>query len=101
MAKELQIGKRMKISEAQRNMFGAVVGASIALGMSLVLSVYFLKMIRFNAKVIAEKDDAIEGYSEAIRVIGVCKEPRGKVYSDNELSSTSCTPNDIVQFIDE
>ena len=91
--KELQIGKRLKISEAQKNMFAAVVGASVALGASLVLGVYFLKMIRFNAKVISEKDDAIEGYSDAIETIGVCKKPRFGVYSQNEL--TSCSPNDI------
>lgn len=93
MAKELQIGKRLKISEAQKNMFGAVVGASVALGASLVLGVYFLKMIRFNAKVISEKDDAIEGYSDAIETIGVCKKPRFGTYSNNELNS--CAPNEI------
>lgn len=94
MAKEeVQTGKRLKISEAQKNMFAAVVGASIVLGASLVLGVYFLKMIRFNAKVISEKNDAVEGYSKAIETIGVCKKPRFKVYSDEELSR--CAPNDI------
>lgn len=95
MAKQqLEIGKRLKISEAQKNMFGAVIGASIALGVSLVLGVYFARLIKFNAKVISEKDDAIEGYSEAITTIGVCKKPRfGKTYSNNELNS--CYPNEI------
>ncbi|MBQ8996836.1 hypothetical protein IJ095_02300 [Candidatus Saccharibacteria bacterium] len=87
------IGKRLKISRAQSNMLGAVAGAAIVLGASLVLGVYFLKYIRFNAAVISAKDDAIEGYSNAIRDYGVCKKPRGKIYSSSELKN--CVPDDV------
>ena len=93
MAKNLEIGKRLKISKAQSNMLGAVAGASIILGMSLVLGVYFLKYIRYNAAVVSAKDEAIQSYSNAIRDYGVCKKPRGRVYSSSELKN--CDPNNV------
>ena len=92
MAKDNAIGKRLKISKAQQNMLGAVAGAAFILGISLVFSVYFLRYIKFNAKVISEKNKAIEGYSNAIRDIGICKKPSGKIYNNSELER--CDPND-------
>jgi len=92
-AKDSAIGKRLKISKAQSNMLGAVAGASIVLGASLVLGVYFLKLIRYNAAVVSAKDDAIQSYSDAIKDYGVCKKPRGKTYSKSELDK--CDPNEI------
>lgn len=91
MAKETN--KRIKMSKAQQNMLMAVGGAAVMLGICLVAGVYFLKYIRFNAAVIGAKDDAIQGYSDAIKTIGVCKAPRGKVYKDSELAS--CTPDEL------
>ncbi len=93
MAEEVTSGKRIKISKAQQNMLVAVGTASVVLGICLVLSVYFLKYIRFNIAVIEAKDEAIEGYSGAIENIGVCKKPRGATYSNSELNS--CSPNDV------
>lgn len=92
MAKSIAVGKRLKISKAQQNMLAAVAGASFILGISLVFAVYFLKYIKFNATVISEKDLAIQGYSDAIRDIGICKKPNGRVYNNSELSL--CDPND-------
>ena len=95
MAKDKAIGKRVKISKAQQVMLGTVAGAALILGVCLVFSVYFLKYIKFNGKVISEKDKAIKGYSSAISSLGVCKSPSSKdgVYNDSELKS--CEPNDI------
>ena len=92
MAKNLAIGKRIKIDKAKQNMLLAVAGASFILGISLVFAVYFLRYIRFNSKVISEKNVAIQGYSDAIRDIGICRKPSGKVYNGSELSG--CDPND-------
>ena len=92
MAKSIAVGKRLKISKAQQNMLAAVAGASLILGISLVFAVYFLKYIKFNGTVIAEKNAAIRGYSDAIRDIGICKKPSGRVYNNSELSL--CDPND-------
>ena len=92
MPKNNAIAKRLKISKAQKNMLAAVAGAAFVLGISLVFAVYFLKYIKFNATVISEKDKAIEGYSKAIKDIGICKAPSGKVYNTSELKA--CDPND-------
>ncbi|MBR3233170.1 hypothetical protein IKF74_02755 [Candidatus Saccharibacteria bacterium] len=92
MAKSVAIGKRLKIDKAKQNMLLAVAGASFILGISLVFAVYFLRYIRFNSTVISEKDKAIQGYSDAIRDIGICRRPSGKVYNGSELNS--CDPND-------
>lgn len=92
MAKGVAIGKRIKIDKAKQNMLLAVAGASFILGISLVFAVYFLRYIRFNTTVISEKDKAIQGYSDAIRDIGICRRPSGRVYNSSELSG--CDPND-------
>lgn len=92
MAKNIAIGKRLKIDKAKQNMLVAVAGASLILGVSLVFSVYFLRYIKFNAKVITEKNKAIQGYSSAIQRIGICRRPSGSVYNSSELSQ--CDPND-------
>lgn len=92
--KDKAIGKRLKINKAQQMILGAVAGAALILGVCLVFSVYFLKYIKFNSKVISEKDKAIEGYSSAIKNIGICKSPSSKdgIYNTSELKS--CEPND-------
>ena len=92
MIKTSEIGKKLKISKAQQYMFGAVVGASIVLGVCVVIAVYFLKYIRFDTAVIKEKSSVIQGYSDSIKNIGVCKSPKGKTYQERELKN--CTPND-------
>ncbi|MBR2587310.1 hypothetical protein IKE71_02970 [Candidatus Saccharibacteria bacterium] len=93
MAKSRDVTKRLKISKAQKNMFAAVAGAALILGVSLVFSVYFLRHIRFNGTVISEKDKAIQGYSDAIRDIGVCRAPSGKIYNNTELER--CVPDEV------
>ena len=92
MAQEISISKKLKISKAQQNMLGAVLGASMILGVCLVLALYFMRYIKFNATVIGEKDKAIEGYSNMIKEVGVCKKPTGKIYSERDLKT--CHPNE-------
>ncbi len=58
---KVSIGKRAKISKAQRNMFISIALASIVLGVTLVGVVYLAKVIKFNTAVIAEKSKANEG----------------------------------------
>ncbi|MBQ1528147.1 hypothetical protein IIZ77_00680 [Candidatus Saccharibacteria bacterium] len=93
MAKSVAISKRLKIDKAKQNMLLAVAGAAFILGISLVFAVYFLRYIRFNSKVISEKDEAIRSYSSAISDIGICRKPSGGVYNSAELSS--CKPDDV------
>lgn len=93
MADKKKLTDKLKISKAQKYMLGAVAGASLVLGVCLVLSVYFLKLIKFDGKVIGAKDDAIKGYSDTIKDIGVCRRPRKKLYSDEEIKN--CVPDSL------
>ena len=93
MAKEIAIGKRAKISEAQQYMILSVLGAAIILGAALSLTLHFIKKISFNAEVIASEDKSITAYSDAIKTTGVCKSPKGSVYTEEELKK--CRPEDI------
>ena len=93
MAKEIAIGKRAKISEAQQYMSLSVLGASVFLGAAISLTSRFIKQIAFNAEVIAAEDQSIADYSKVIRDTGICIKPQGDVYSDEELSK--CNPDAI------
>lgn len=93
MAKEVAIEKRAKISQAQQYVLLAVLGASIFLGVAIALIFFFIKQISFNSDVIAAEEQSIVSYSNAIRDIGVCKKPKGAVYSDEELKD--CSPDSI------
>lgn len=93
MAKEVAIGKRAKISEAQQYMLLAVLGASVFLGVAISLVSHFVDQIAFNVKVIMAEDESITNYSNLIKNTGVCKAPSGKVYSDEELKN--CSPDSI------
>ena len=93
MAKEIAIGKRAKISEAQQYMIFAVLGASVILGVATSLTVHFIQQISFNARVISAEDGSIVAYSNVIKTTGVCEGPKGNVYSDEELKK--CNPDSI------
>lgn len=87
--------KRIKINEAQKTMFLGVFVAAMVVGATIVLSIYLLKYIGFNAKVISAKDEAIASYSKAINDSGTCKKPKDKngIYTIDELKK--CSPNNI------
>lgn len=93
MAKEIAIGKRAKISEAQQYMLLSVLAASVFLGAAISLTTRFIKQISFNAEVIAAEDESIANYSKVIQNTGICVAPEGDVYSDNELAK--CDPYSI------
>ena len=93
MAKEIAIGKRAKISEAQQYMLLSVLCAAIFLGVAISLTTRFIKQIIFNTDVIAEQEKSIAAYSKVIKNTGVCVAPQGEVYSDDELAK--CDPDNI------
>ena len=93
MAKEVAVGKRAKISEAQQYMLLSVLGAAIFLGAAISLTMHFIKQISFNTNVIMAEDEAIVAYSDIIAATGVCQKPSGSVYSDTELAE--CNPDAI------
>jgi len=94
MAKEIAIGKRAKISEAQQYMILAVLGASLFLGAAISLVSNFIKQISFNTDVIMAEEASIKSYSDYIKTAGICKSPKnGDTYSSEELDE--CNPSDI------
>ncbi len=93
MAKEIAIGKRAKISEAQQYMILSVLGASLVLGAAISLTVNFVHHIVFNAKVIATEEASIASYTDVIKTTGVCQAPKGNTYSKEELQK--CNPDEI------
>lgn len=66
MAKPVAIKKRAQIDKASQNMFIAVCGASLVLGVSIVAAIYLGKWMTFNAKVIGEKQAIIKDYENSI-----------------------------------
>lgn len=88
------VGKRFKISKLQQQMMMAVLGASLVLGVSIVVSVHLLKHMSFNAKVISKRDESIANYNLAIKNVGICK-PSSKDgrFSDKDLEK--CNPQSI------
>ena len=64
-SKGVALAKRAKIDSAQRNMFIAVMLASIVLGVTIVGTIYLIRMIIFNNDVSAAKDGVIEEYKKA------------------------------------
>lgn len=88
------VGKRFRISKLQQQMMLAVLGASLVLGVSIVFSIHLIKHMRFNAKVISSRDEAIENYGLAIKNVGICKDKDGDgKISDKELKD--CNPQVI------
>ena len=91
---EAAVGKRIKISKIQQQIMLAVLGASLVFGVSLVFSIYFIKYIAFNTKVIDAKEESIKNYYKTINNVGICttKNKDGK-FSDKELKD--CVPENI------
>ncbi len=66
--------KRTKISRAQQLTMLEVLGASLILGVCLVLVVFLVKYIGFNTEVISAKNEAITDYDQSLRNIGICQD---------------------------
>lgn len=93
MVKDIPLGKRAKISQAQQLMILAVFGAAIFLGAAIAVIMNSINKISFSASVIAAQDQTIVSFSDTIKNIGICQRPSGKVYSDDELKK--CSPNSL------
>lgn len=91
--KEIAIGKRAKISQAQQYMLLAVLGAALFLGAAIAINYHLIKKITYHAGVISKEDESIVNYSNTIKNIGICTKPKGDVYSLEELKK--CHPNEV------
>ena len=91
IVKDIKIGKRAKITQAQQYMIFAVFGATLFLGAAIAVVMKSVGKIGFSANVIIEQDQSIVSFSNAIKTIGICPKPSGEVYNDDELKK--CNPN--------
>lgn len=85
--------KKVKISEAEQHMYLMVSIAAILLGIAGALTVHFIQRISFNIEIISAEEESIASYSDVIKNMGICKSPKGDIYSDEELKN--CDPDSI------
>lgn len=91
---ETASSKRGKISKAQQLTMLEVLIASLVLGTCVVLSIFLIKYISFNTKIISAKNQAIADYDQSLRNVGVCvdADKNGRL-SNDEIEK--CNPSEI------
>ncbi len=91
---ETASSKRGKISKAQQLTMLEVLIASLVLGTCVVLSIFLIKYISFNTKIISAKNQAITDYDQSLRNVGVCvdTDKNGRL-SNDEIEK--CNPSEI------
>ena len=85
----LLTGKRLKIDKAQQMTMLEVLVAGVLVGVSVVLSIWLIKYISFNATVIGEKSVAIKEYDESIKNVSVLNENVTAMMSNKDLESVA------------
>ena len=99
--KGVAFGKWAKIDRAQRNMFLAVCGASVILGITIVGVIQFSKTIAFNAKLITEKDKVIKDYVSIQNSLKSISDQIGELTNNENLEVVARTrANDCVKMAD-
>ena len=93
MATETTEDKKKRISDAQQRMFLFVLVAALAVGTTIVMSIYLVKYIGFNAQVIGKKEEAVQAYTSVIQTAGVCTSAKGQTYTIGEIER--CNPNTL------
>ena len=68
------VGKRIRINKMQQHIILSVLGASVVMGACVVLSVFFVKYIIFNSRVIGEKSASLENYEKSYNNIASLKD---------------------------
>lgn len=84
----------LKISKAQQATILEVLVASLIVGAAFVLSIWLVRYIMFNSRVIEAKDESLNNYQASVINTGVCYDANG----DGELSNgelDDCDPNTV------
>ncbi len=66
--------KRQQISKANRMMFLWVMGASVVVGIGLVVSVFLVQKLIFNEEVLSAKSDTVESLEASNEAVGPLSE---------------------------
>jgi len=99
--KGVAFGKWAKIDKAQRNMFLAVCGASIVLGVTCVSVFHFVSVISFNGTLIEEKDKIINDYVTIQKNLKNISEQINQLQSNESLEAVSRTrAADCAKYLD-
>ena len=91
---ELILTKRVRMNKIRQQITLIVLAASVCFGICMVLSIYFIKYMSFNSKVIASRDTSINNYYQTIKNVGICEDTdKDGKYNDKELAK--CDPNKV------
>ena len=91
---ELILTKRVRMNKIRQQITLIVLAASVCFGICMVLSIYFIKYMSFNSKVIASRDTSINNYYQTIKNVGICEDAdKDGKYNDKELAK--CDPNKV------
>ena len=91
---ELILTKRVRMNKIRQQITLIVLAASVCFGICMVLSIYFIKYMSFNGKVIASRDTSINNYYQTIKNVGICEDTdKDGKYNDKELAR--CDPNKV------
>lgn len=95
------IGKRAKIDKAQRNMLIFVGAASVVLGVTLVLVVYFAKTMAFNSKIIGVNGEVIDVYKRTQSSLETISNEITELSSNEYFESVGRQRNESCAVFDE
>ena len=88
------VSKRKKISKSQQEITLFALLTSLIFGVCLVLTIYCIKNIKFNGKVIEAEDQSISNYSKTLINVGVCQDKdKNGTFTTEELEN--CQPNSL------
>ena len=96
MAKQVALKKRAMIDKATQKMFLTVCVAGVVLGLTLVASIYFIKWINFNSKVIGRKAEIIEDYKTIQKNVEVLKT---EIVGDGSEDGSYLANNEYLEVI--
>lgn len=81
--------KWLKIDKAQQTTMLEVLGAAILVGVAIVLSIWLVKYIVFNSKVIGEKDAAIKNYETSLKNLSTLESNVMAMADNKDLESVA------------
>lgn len=96
MAKQVALKKRAMIDKATQKIFLTICVMGVVLGLALVGSIYFIKWMSFNGKVIARKDEIIQSYKEIQKNIESLKT---EIIGNGEDDANNLANNEYLEVI--
>lgn len=96
MAKQVALKKRAMIDKATQKIFLVVCATGVVLGLALVASIYFIKWMVFNGKVITRKDEIIADYKTIQKNIETLKT---EIVGNAEDNTSDLADNEYLEVV--